>query len=354
LEEGDAAMSDELPAADPEFVEKWLARPATMPEQCIVCVKGLPEEEAKRLGELICLTVREFSRIIDLERLDGVTVAADYVAALLELDRGFKATQPLTPTTENATGIAMTPAVLRDGTLKSHIVFNASVALQLDHGPNVEGYAWAFYTVAHECAHVQLRKTFDQSFPGLILNRTYKDYEESFIFESSNACWEEYAASRLSAPFGEKQLTWYEETFVTALQKARERGNAIIRAFRSHGDVNRLLKEIVPVYTQVLTFASYVLGHLAGIGADRSAAEKAETALEGHWFAPHYARLAAELEKLWSRYGAWSDLNEFTAIGEIAKNVMHESGVDLQRRPNGQIYVNVPFSMDTMPDPHDP
>jgi hypothetical protein len=65
-----------------------------------------------------------------------------------------------------------------------------------------------------------------------------------------------------------------------------------------------------------------VLGHLAGIGADRSAAAKAEAALEGHWFAPHYAQLAAELEKLWSRYGAWSDLNEFTAIGEIAKNVM--------------------------------
>src|ERR1700728_2515316 len=111
-------MTDE---ADSEFVKGWQDRPVTMPDACSVCVKGFPEEDAKRLGELIWLFVRELSRIIDLEHLDGITVADDYPAALRDLDRGFEATRPLTPTTENATGVAMTPAVLRDGVLKSHI-----------------------------------------------------------------------------------------------------------------------------------------------------------------------------------------------------------------------------------------
>jgi hypothetical protein len=111
------------------------------------------------------------------------------------------------------------------------------------------------------------------------------------------------------------------------------------------------MAEIVPVYTQVLTFASHVLGHLAGIGAEVSTAARTQAALEGHWFAPHFTELSAALEDLWSRYGVWSESEEFTTTGAIAKDVMREGGVDIQRRPDGQIYVNVPFSADTMPEP---
>jgi hypothetical protein len=202
---------------------------------------------------------------------------------------------------------------------------------------------WIFSSVA------VIEEVFVTSFPGIELTRRYKDFDESFVWESSNACWDEYAASRISAPFGEKQLPLYEETFVTVLQNARERGNVMIRAFRSHGDIGRLMAEIVPVYTQVLTFASYVLGHLAGTGAEVSAAARTKAALEGHWFAPRFTELSAELEKLWSRYNAWSKLEEFTTLGIIAKDVMREGGVDIQRRPSGEIYINVPFSADTMP-----
>lgn len=342
-------MSDESNTEDSEAEQALLARPTTMPDPCPVCVKGFPEEQGKRLGNLIVSAVNLFGRVLDLERLDGITVAADYPAALRELDRGFAQMQPLTPTTENAIGIAMTPPVLRDGVIKSHIVFNVGVVLQLDeNGPDEERQV-AFYIVGHECAHVQLLKALDQCFPGHFLKHRYKDFEESFLWETSNACWDEYAACRLSAPFGERQLGWYEDTFLTALQNARERGNAAIRTFRLHKDVRRLTAEIVPVYSQVLTFASYVLGHLAGIGADLSAVPRAQAALRGHWFEPHFTALAAALEKIWSRYGDWAGLEEFTTIGAIAKDVLRERGVDIQRRPSGEIYLNVPFTPETMP-----
>jgi hypothetical protein len=315
----------------------------------MVSVKGFEQAEAIRLGESIGAAAREFSRFIDLEALDGITIAADYPAALRELDRGFEATSQLTPTTENGLGIAMTPTVLRGGIVKAHMVFHGGVAFQLVQQEDVDGQAHAFYTVAHECGHVELTKVFDKAFPGRLLKHRHTDYEESFVAEAARGCWDEYAASRLSGPFGEKQLPLYEETFVTVLQNARERGNAAIRAFRLHADLMRLLAEVGPIYRQVLTFGSYLLGHLAGRSESLSSAKSVEAALDGHWYAPHFLKLSAELEKLWSRYGEWSSFDEFAPIGAIAKNVMREAGVDIQRESDGRIRVNVPFTPETIP-----
>ena len=112
----------------------------------------------------------------------------------------------------------------------------------------------------------------------------------------------------------------------------------------------RLLAEVEPIYRQVLTFGSYLLGHLAGRGDCLSSAKSAEAVLDGHWYAPHFLKLSAELEKLWSRYGEWSSFDEFGPIGEIAKGVMREGGVDIQREPDGRIRVNVPFTQpETIP-----
>lgn len=54
--------------------------------------------------------IRYISKYINLERLDGVTVAFEYKEALNTLDRGFQPSEPLIATSsQEIVGVAMTP-----------------------------------------------------------------------------------------------------------------------------------------------------------------------------------------------------------------------------------------------------
>lgn len=87
------------------------------------------EDHANEIGPLVseCLTAVASELDLNLDYLDGVTSAFDYARALAELDRGFAASKPLAPTSDLAVGIAMTPAVLRNGAVKAVIVLHAGI-----------------------------------------------------------------------------------------------------------------------------------------------------------------------------------------------------------------------------------
>lgn len=107
--------------------------PSTMPSDVPFCVKGFHDEEVgKRLAYAVADVIRVVGSFIDLTKLDGVTIACDYDEALTELDRGIDGLRPLTRSnTEEMQGVAMTPAVMRDGIVKSHLVFNAAYVVPL-------------------------------------------------------------------------------------------------------------------------------------------------------------------------------------------------------------------------------
>ncbi|QFI70519.1 hypothetical protein [Sinorhizobium alkalisoli] len=86
----------------------------------------MEENAGKKLAYCVGDYVRELSRYINLERLDGITIAVDYNEALLDLDRGCETDHRLTPSSELVEGVAMAPSVIRDGVLKSHLVLNAA------------------------------------------------------------------------------------------------------------------------------------------------------------------------------------------------------------------------------------
>lgn len=69
-----------------------------------------------------------------------------------------------TPSEGHAIGIAMSPSVLRDGALKSHILLNAHYVATI-HDPEHENFDLALHTIAHECVHVEITTKFDTAFP---------------------------------------------------------------------------------------------------------------------------------------------------------------------------------------------
>jgi hypothetical protein len=275
---------------------------------------------------------------------------------LANLERGFEAASKLAPTQDDiAVGIAMTPAVLQDGTAKSVMVLNAYHMMALAHPDNEElkpYYRRMMYTLAHECGHVHdlLAKTrsFPEQWLKLRLNR-----RDGALFEVAEACWSEYIASRLSAVMSSDDITIdYENTFCKQLEKGVPAMRGFLRQYRMHGDVTRVVSECSYVVNKVLVYASYLFGQLAGIDASfEEAAPKAKAILESH---PEVRavveRLEAELETMNSTYGSWDSFDVFEPLKKVALDLFAVAGLHLEDRGEEAMYVNIPFTKDTLPN----
>ncbi|WP_428381836.1 hypothetical protein [Nevskia ramosa] len=322
--------------------------PMTAPENIAVTLRAFAsEEDARKLANIVCEYVRILSRSINLKNLDGITIAHDYHQALLELDRGKIYKTPLTASDGDVIGVAMTPSVWRDGALKSHIVINALFVQCLLEPMNDETRR-AIYLIAHECAHVEVTSVFNQAFPGLIGSKT-ADLAWSLRWDGVMGCWDEYAASLISAPYGLDPTDDYEACFLDALESSRLKANGLICAYRTHADVGRILEEVFDVYGALFKLAGYHLGNLKGRNIGWRDRPQSAAALEGHWFSPFFQRLSAALDAVIDSYGRWTDKTAFEAIGDILEDVVADNGLFLKRQANAGLYVEIPFRTETMP-----
>jgi hypothetical protein len=170
------------------------------------------------------------------------------------------------------------------------------------------------------------------------LQKAIPDIEVGLRWQTSLCCWEEYAASRLSESFYPDQIQYYEQTFSDVLDVARARADQKIQDYVKLKDEERLVIGVAGEYRTLMTFASYVIGHLAGVGMELS--EALEAKLGGHWFASFFVQLEFALGEPWDRYGQWKDWSEFDSIGQIGRLVMLNGGVDF-RRSGDQLFLGV-------------
>jgi hypothetical protein len=316
--------------------------PPTAPENYNIRLDGFESKElAEAFGQLLGFHVHCISRVINLSRLDGITVAYDFEGALKTLDRGFPSTLTLAPTSDFAQGVAMTPAVKRDGIAKAHMVFNAAHVRPLE---DQQSTLWreAFYMVGHECAHVQLLMDTDDSFPGAMFTDPFKTDFERFQHSISSPCWDEYVASRLSASFCEEHVKYYEETFLTVLAGIKERTAKHREAYFQTKDHTSLAYALKTEYTRLLKYTSYLVGHLSGLDGDFGRAPKAKLLIQnGHWFKDHLLALDSKLDQLWKSYRKWNSLAVFTGIAEVCLELVATDNVYVTRTDTGGIYVAV-------------
>lgn len=332
---------------DEQMNESDNKKPTTLPVLTNVCVKGFSsEDEARCLGYSILTVMQMAGRSMDLSGVDGVTISTTYHEALHELDRGVEGLRPLSASTEadGAIGVAMSPAVLRNGQIKTHLLFNANTIFPLTDVEN-EFFQQAVHTVVHECAHAALHTAFDKAFPNVILRERFDTYYESFQAEVIDACWQEYGATLLSADWGTDPTAGYAETFVTALLSTDDMANASIRLYRIHGDLDRVLGEVLPLYARLIKWASYLIGTMHGLDLKMEDIPSVAQALNGHWFAEYFNKLEAANLVIWEQFGEWSDRSLFDVIGDIALEVLEHGGIILTK-----IRADIPFRPHNTPN----
>ena len=334
MEEDDIALEDTklpLPTA-----------PASIP----FSMRGFTDADAHRLAEKIGNYVRLLSCSMDLSRLDGVTIAYDYDEALAELDRGKAGLRPLTRSNDDQLiGVGMAPAVIRDGEVKVHVVVNAAYIEGLDEdGEGTElsdAFMSALYLLAHECAHVAVTTEKDRALPKLILQHQIASYEEAIFAQINEACWEEYAACRLSAAFGRGQLRSYEEGLRGVLGVARSRAAAAREAFWQHRDLNRVVAELSPPLAEPLRLASYVLGHLDGRAEPGEVSEETRHAIAEAGYADHVGALSDALRNLWDTRVERTQLRDFDVIGDVGREAFWDGGLLIRPADGDGATINV-------------
>ncbi len=313
-----------------------------------VQVSGASGENAEEIALKLTGLLEGLGRQFDLSRLDGSTFAIDYPLALRELVRGYEGTQQLAPSQGRVVGVAMTPTVIRDGELRSHLLVDANVFFGMLHDGRAER---AIHLLAHECAHVEINAHYDRCFPDTLLRQRLTSIQESTRSGIILACWDEYAACARSAKYGENPAAEYEQTFVTHLSDARERANEFIKAYRLHRQVGQIIAEVSEVYGSLMKYAAYYLGNLAGLGNHWRDTPAIVDALEGHWFSAYFIRLADALAKLYAEIGTWANRDDFEVIGDIAEDLIREGGMFFYDSPThpGEVGVSLPITPETVP-----
>jgi hypothetical protein len=153
----------------------------------------------------------------------------------------------------------------------------------------------------------------------------------------------------LSAGFGTEPTEGYEDTFLKSLLETRQQANNHIKAYRIHANIDRILGEVYVAYGDLMKFTAYHLGNLRGLGRDLSEMPRTVEALKGHWFAPHFARLDEALKDIAKDYGKWTDKSSFEVVGDLADELLAHGGIHYKSRVDGRLYIDIPFTAETMP-----
>ena len=324
-------MTDDLP-------------PPTAPEIIPVQVYCFDDRDrSERFGNIVAEDVRALSRMIDLSRLAGISIATDFDAALLELDRGVETTTPLTRTrNEVAEGVAMAPMVRRDGINKWHLMLNAPHFIALEEKNESTALDLAVHLLAHECAHVQISAHFDEKFPDRY-GLPWKTDEEAILLQPMLAIWEEYAANCLAGPFCTEFCQRYsEDTLVGYLGVARKNYQSGLERFYQHKNWLMFFEDAGRAIFEPLRGLAYVLGDMDGASLDWTAFPAARKLLDAD---PVYNCLAVplhnELKKVAENWNEWNSLEVFAPLMKIALSLYCEMGIIIKQYPSGRLDLSI-------------
>lgn len=309
------------------------------------------EDDAKRIGNLVGEVVLLISRYINLERLETITIAYDYEKALLEMDCGYETKSQLSPTKDSSgIGVAMAKQILKNDTVKVHMVFNAPYLEPLDDKDH-EFFHETISLIAHECGHVEELKIFDSKFPNILL-RPYQGPEYNHFLDVMLPSWQEYAACRISSPFCvDETLKTQSNLLVSSLENSLKESRDAIKRYRLHGDINLVWKESGRPLFAPMRYASYFFGYLDGLNRNIDDYQEAHLAIMNNDFYREILQhLHLELQTLWSSRETWLSFDVFSPLKKIADTLYCAGGLHFTSLDDGTFHIGIPFSPETMPD----
>lgn len=333
-------MSD---AASPEEIQNPLV--TTTPAEYPIRLVGLQHspEDSERLGYEVSALANSISQHMNMSALDGITIANDFMAGLSTLDHGYPVPPNMRPAKSARDGISISPMVVREGQIKSHMIFREEDVAGLLTPDNDLSHAWALQVVAYECAQVTVRNGFHVRFPDVLL-RQQLPIIDLMRWTAITSSWEAFAATSLSVSIGQNPTDSHEEAFLDLLERCPAISNKLVSDYRSHRNVDAVLRGSFELWGTLIKYAGYLLGALDGTGKQINDLPKASSALENHWFRPALDALNENFVALAKDFGRWESSMVFEPIGDLAQELVASAGLHITRLPDGQAHVHIPMT----------
>lgn len=304
-------------------------RPSTLPslEDCTVACsdRATGEMIQTELADL----VTDIGKRIPLERLDGITAGSDYPALLRGVDRGFKDALPVgTVPSDLGVGIAKLVTVKRSGVVKGRVIISDAVCEALI-SDDAEETRWACSILATMLARVALIAVVDETLPGRLLSPV-EDGIEGWLYSTVDGSPESYLASRMAAGLRDSSRVraGLRDSLVASLDRLRSVADEKRLAEATHGDLDKILGDMLPAVGHVLASAAGLLGHCSSRDeSPHDSSGKLEEALDKlgltHWFKAY----EGNLERFHGRLERWESFDEFLAFNLHVERLMWAVGV---------------------------
>lgn len=341
-QEKDAPREDEEAAAR-AFVERMETHPA------VSCGFRFSSSLTEEIAHNVVFQVRAVAQLLkekhswlDLSRLKDVFFYTDYLQGLRDAV-GPNATPPA-PTMEVG-GLSLGMHLHRpEGAC---IVMQEAVAQALASDID-EHYDFGCNVLRHELCHVH-----DDAFKRELIERdgiTFaRDAMESRFLPMSEALWAEYFANKYSHgkwSDANADLQLLSGAVASVREDVRQ---SILRYRTSSNDLDTLLSEVEPKARFLIQCFGYASGRLAGAETSLSQlAPDLEAQLKVAGLSQSWNVAIAKLDELDARRPNWGSYWAISELNTVGIAVMEALG--LRYRPEGDgLYVDVPFSADTLP-----
>lgn len=297
--------------------------------QYSICFRDCADQAtAERIAANVFAVTSEMCRMMPLDKLDGVTFAYDYSAALRDLDRGF-ASSPLEPTEEEfGAGVAMAPMVIRDGVRKTHIVIRGEMGHYLI-GDDDSNRRLALQTIVQQLARAACSQILEETLP----EAKVEDHFEAFLYQCADSAWRDYFSSRVGGYLNPEIGDGYCEMAAAVIRRAHRDLVAARVDYQSTNDMNKLMEVALLRVHDILRFSAAVLGHYDGLGKPLLENQPVlETALTKAGLRDWFILFDGELSELWNRRGEWLSFDEFLVLNRHVERLLWHHGLLENRR----------------------
>ena len=286
--------------------------------------------------------VSALSQVLPLRRLDGITIAGDYPAALRNLDRGFDNAPPVeTVSPEVGVGVAKMVAVMRSGEVKGRIVISNAIGDALTSN-NAADAEFGNYAVVKELALVAMFEYVEHALPGVLLS-SVEGKLDGWLYGPVDAALHAYVASYIAAGFiDEKEMVEAKRQLLAdCINRMRIDVPKERLSYRDHRNLDKLLDVTLPAIRYVLLFAADLLGHNAV--SDRSAfreSDELHISLEKAGLTNWMEAYRINLMQFHKQLGRWESFDEFLSFNVHVERLLWQFGMFPWEKPEG-IWVEV-------------
>jgi hypothetical protein len=278
----------EAPPARIELPADWASEPLGRVELHTDCVD---QEGGRRLNAVIGQILGLARLRFDISTLRRIIINADYEDALSSLDRGrFETIEAPPVTSSTGLSIAFNVNIERDGVDGVAMVLRNSVAAGLLSEDNLS-FGWAASVLLGQLARLGAMALINRVFEGGV---TEGDQIDALLFPYSLPGWKAWLASGYAGLLDPELKDIHQDQFRDRLATITDDLVSIRRAYRIHGDVDRLIQDAGEAVSELFEFACAAASHNVD---DRDVALEAMLAERGltNWF----ALLRSDLPSIW-------------------------------------------------------